>query len=211
VADASSAAIRPTGGAIAPTFVDAKSKLIPFYLTNPQASAMNIASITIGGDFYGEFRIFGTQCGATLGPHKTCKISVQYQPVNATTARAEIDVSADLAVAPVPLWGNGVQVRALPDALAFADQAVGTTSAAKTITLTNNQTRYLLIKEVVVTGEFAKAASSTCGAKLGIGKSCTIAVTFTPTGTGARAGTLTIHGGTEISPVSIPLAGNGVE
>lgn len=211
VADASSSAVWPTGGAFDPTFIGAKSKLIPFYLTNPQATAMNISGISIGGDFYGEFHIFSSNCGATLGAGKTCKIAVQYQPVNPTTARAELDVSADFAAAAVPLWGNGVQVRALPDMLAFADQGVGTTSAAKTITLTNSQTRYLVIKEVVVTGDFAKDASSTCGAKLAIGKSCTIAVTFTPTGTGARAGTLTIHGGTEISPVSIPLAGNGVE
>jgi hypothetical protein len=212
VADASSAAVWPTGGTFAPTYLGAKSAIEIFYLTNPQSTAMNISGIAIGGDLSGEFHITGTSCGATLGAHHTCKINVQYQPVNPTTARAEIDVSADLAVAPVPLWGNGTQVRALPAALAFGDEAVGTGSALQTIKLQNGAPRILAIKGIAASGDFAIDPSSTCpqDGKLAMGKSCNIVVQFTPTAAGARTGSLVVHGATEIDPVAVALGGNGI-
>ncbi|HWA92482.1 MAG TPA: choice-of-anchor D domain-containing protein [Rhizomicrobium sp.] len=211
VADTGAAAVWPTGGAFAPTYLGTKSAIQVFYLTNPQAVAMNIASIAIGGDFYGEFHISGGTCGAVLNPRHTCKINVQYQPVNPTTARAEIDVTADLAVVPVPLWGNGTQVRTLPAALSFGDQQVGTASATQTIKLQNTEPHYLAIKEIVLSGDFALDPATTCpsSGKLALGKSCNIVVGFSPTATGARSGAVVVHGAAQIDPVSVSLSGNG--
>ena len=73
--------------------------------------------------------------------------------------------------------------------LAFGNVAVGTTSAAQTLTLHNTGTAALTGITVVVTAPFSRpagAAGGTCGATLaGGGATCTINVVFSPTATGA--------------------------
>ena len=121
-------------------------------------------------------------------------------------------IDPNVGVVPVPLWGVGTLVKAAPAALAFADQAVGTTSAPMLLTVTNNQGQAFKIVQAVATGDFALDPSGSCkttGGMLKVGKSCTIAITFAPSATGARTGSLTVHGGTAISPVAVSLSGNG--
>jgi hypothetical protein len=212
VADASSSAVWPTGGVFGPTMVGGKTMSKAFYLTNPQSTAMNISGISIGGDVSGEFSIPSTTCGASLSAHRSCRINVIYRPQNATTARAELDVAADFPAVPVPLWGNGVNVRAMPGSLVFADQGVGTGSAGQIVTVQNKQNAMFTIKDVQLTGDFVMAPDSTCaaGGKVKMGKSCTVDVVFTPTTPGPRTGTLIVHGLTEMDPVAILLGGTGV-
>jgi len=207
VADASSVAVTPTGGVFPPTYMGSRSLVQQFILTNPQSSPASITSITTQGAF-----VAGNNCGATLNAHKTCHINVYFQPDTVGTDRGELDVAADFTVAPVPLWGIGTQVRGTPNALSFADQAVGTASAPMTVTLENDQPFGMGIDQIVASGDFAVDPSTTCpssGHMLKSGKSCTIAVTFTPTATGARGGGLVVHGGTAIDPVTVSLSGNG--
>ena len=44
-----------------------------------------------------------------------------------------------------------------------------------------------------------------------MGSSCSLNVTFTPTQTGARTGTLTIASSDPASPITVPLTGNGLQ
>jgi hypothetical protein len=39
---------------------------------------------------------------------------------------------------------------------------------------------------------------------------CNIVVTFTPSALGTRSGSITVHGGTNVDPVTVSLGGNGV-
>jgi hypothetical protein len=207
VADASSAAVTATGGVFPPTFMGMHSLVQQFVLTNPQASPITISGITTQGAFTAT-----NNCGTTLNAHKTCHINVTFQPDTVGTDRGELDVAASVTVTPVPLWGIGTEVRETPNALSFPDQAVGTTSAPMTVTLENGQPTALGISEIVASGDFTLDPSTTCpsnGHMLKPGLSCTIAVTFTPTVTGARSGGLVVHGGTAIDPVTVSLSGNG--
>jgi len=214
VTDESSAALLPTGAAFDPTALGSRSAIKAVTLTNPQPATLTIDAITVADDFNGDFHISGSTCGATLGPRHSCKVSVYYQPTTASTARAALRVSASMPVTDAPLWGNGTQVRALPAALAFGDETAGLTSAPQTVKLTNGQAGALNIREIAATGDFATDASSTCpltGGKLGAGKTCTIAVTFTPGAAGPRSGALVVHvPGVAVDPSTIPLAGNGI-
>lgn len=211
VADASSSAVWPTGGIFGPTFVGNKTMPKAFYLANPQSVAMNIASVSIGGDSFGEFHITGTTCGATLAAHHTCKISVQYQPVNPTTARAELDVSADFAAVPVPLWGNGVNVHATPASVDFGDASLGSGGMA-TVTIENKQSTAFVVKEVEFTGDFHMVDTTclTITHQIKAGKSCFFHVAFQATALGPRTGALILHGTTEMDPVAVAFRGNGV-
>ena len=207
VADSSTAGVTPTGGTFPPTFMGAKSLVQQFILTNPQSSPIAISSITTQGAFS-----VMHNCGTTLLAHKTCHLNVFFLPDAVGTNRGELDVAASVTVAPVPLWGIGTQVRGTPNALVFADQGVSTTSAPMSVTLENDQPAGIAISQIVASGDFAVDPSTTCptnGHMLKSGKSCTIAVTFTPTTTGARSGGLVVHGSTAIDPVTVSLAGNG--
>lgn len=207
VADASSAAVTPTGGVFPPTYMGSRSLVQQFILTNPQSSSLSISSITTQGAFTAS-----NNCGATLNPHKTCHINVTFQPDTVGTNRGELDVAASATVTPVPLWGIGTQVHETPNALVFADQSVGTTSAPMTVTLENDQPAGMGIAQIVASGDFALDPSTTCpsnGHMIKSGQTCTIAVTFAPTATGARTGSLVVHGGTAIDPVTVSLSGNG--
>lgn len=206
VADTSSAALYPTGGAFEPVAIGNHSTYHQFFLTNPNATAMDISAISVEE---GDFAVQGTTCGASLGAHKSCRITVLFRPTAAGTSRSELDVVGSLTVVPVPLWGIGALVHAAPSALSFPDTALGDTSAPLVVRLTNNRNVAEPIYEIVAGGDFAVDASTTCiaGAKLKKGGSCNIAVTFAPTGSGTRTGTLIVHGQSAEDPTTIGLSG----
>jgi hypothetical protein len=97
----------------------------------------------------------------------------------------------------------------VPGALAFvAPQLVGTTSAPQPLTIYDLGTDVLMVSSVTVSGDFA-VESNNCGTVPASGGSCTIQVTFTPTMTGTRNGTLTITGSPAGSLQSVVLTGAG--
>ncbi|PYU92591.1 MAG: hypothetical protein DMG25_11805, partial [Acidobacteria bacterium] len=97
-----------------------------------------------------------------------------------------------------------------PTSLTFANQTVGTTSAAQFSTLTNSGSTTITIGGITISGDFALAGLGTCGTSLAAGSSCTISVNFTPTATGTRTGTVTVNDSATGSPQTISLAGSGV-
>jgi Abnormal spindle-like microcephaly-assoc'd, ASPM-SPD-2-Hydin/Cep192 domain 4 len=98
-----------------------------------------------------------------------------------------------------------------PSSLTFAAQAVGTTSAGQTVTLTNNQSATLNITKIFGSGadpgDFG--VSSNCGSTVAAGGSCTITVTFKPTTTGTRTATLNVSDDASNSPQQVSLTGTG--
>src|SRR5436309_2299639 len=89
----------------------------------------------------------------------------------------------------------GGSVTLSPNSLTFANQAVGTTSTAQAVTLSNSENVALSISSIAITGtnsgDFAQ--TNNCGTSLAANSSCTINVTFTPTATGSRTATLSVN------------------
>src|SRR5207247_2449976 len=84
-----------------------------------------------------------------------------------------------------------------PTSLDFGNQLLATTSAPMTVTLTNTGAAALTINSFAPSGDFAAtstgaSACPTSPATLAAGANCTINVTFTPTASGARTGTLSL-------------------
>jgi len=105
---------------------------------------------------------------------------------------------------------SGPAVTLTPASLKFAKRLVGTTSAVKNVTLKNSGNATLNISGIGISGDFALATSTKpCGATLAVGKSCKIAVTFTPTQKGTRTGDVTITDNAPGSPQQVPLTGTG--
>jgi len=154
-------------------------------------------------------------CGTTLGPSPaSCTISVTFTPGAVGTLTGSISITDNGSTSPqtIKLTGTGkaptVVVTATPTSETFAKQIVGTTSAAKTVTLKNTGTGPTSIS-FGTTGDFAETAG-TCTDMLGPSPaSCTVMVTFTPTATGALSGTLTITDAATNSPQTVKLTGTG--
>lgn len=209
VVDTSHASLVPTGLAFEPTFIGSHSAIKSVILHNPQSTAISISGMSVA---YGPFQITGTTCDVTLQPHRNCKVNVAYFPTFAGSERGELDVTTSLTTDPVPLWGVGTQVRVTPTSLSFSDQQMSTTSAPQMLLFRNSQRHFFTVGQIVATGDFALDPSTTCpvhGGKVLKASTCNIVVTFTPTGTGPRSGTVLVHGGTSVDPVTVTLSGNG--
>lgn len=102
----------------------------------------------------------------------------------------------------------GAAIVVYPGSLTFVSQNVSSTSAPQTVTVTNDGTAVLDMTGITVSGDFAE--TTTCGTTLASDASCTISVTFTPTGSGTRIGNLTITNNTLSSPYLVSLSGTGV-
>jgi hypothetical protein len=97
-----------------------------------------------------------------------------------------------------------------PTSLAFGNVAVGYTSAAKTLTLSNTGTAAAIGIDSVFSSTLFTQSGGTCGTTLAAGATCTINVVFSPTATGAASGTLTIFANVVVTGSPVALTGTGV-
>lgn len=103
----------------------------------------------------------------------------------------------------------GQTVTLTPSTLTFSGQAVGTTTAAKTVTVKNtSKTATLDITSIVSSGEFA--FTSTCGSTLAAGASCTLSVTSTPETVGTIDGAITLTDNAAPGTQVVSLTGKGL-
>ncbi len=82
-----------------------------------------------------------------------------------------------------------------PTSLAFGNETINTTSAPRTVTLTNAGSAAASVSFVAINGaNFAEfAQTNDCPSVIAAGASCTFVVTFTPTATGDRIALLVIN------------------
>jgi len=106
---------------------------------------------------------------------------------------------------------SGPNATLSPTSLTFSTQAIGTTSAAKPVTLKNTGTASLTISSIAITGINAGdfAQTHTCGSLLAAGASCKISVKFKPTMSGTRTAALSIRDNAAGSPQKVTLSGIG--
>jgi uncharacterized repeat protein (TIGR03803 family) len=114
-------------------------------------------------------------------------------------------------------WGTVFRLAVAPAVtlsttlLKFGNEALNETSTAKGVTLKNNGTALLTISGVTLAGSFSISSDKCTGATLGLGSTCKITVTFTPTVLGPLTGTLTFADNAANSPQSVSLSGTGVD
>ncbi len=211
------AGVVPTSLTFAAQSVNTTSAAQTVTLSNTGTSALIINSLTFSGANTGDFAQTNN-CpigGAGLAIAGTCTINVTFTPAALGARSASLAIASSDPVNPtlfVPMTGTGIAPVAgvAPTALVFANQGVTTTSAAQTVTLSNTGTAVLLNIVIGATGDFA-VQSTTCGTTLANGATCAINVTFTPTATGLRTGTLTVASSDPFNPsLTVALSGTGV-
>ncbi|HEV2350470.1 MAG TPA: FG-GAP-like repeat-containing protein [Terriglobia bacterium] len=98
-----------------------------------------------------------------------------------------------------------------PSSLTFSNQAIGTTSRAQTVTLTNTGSLDLTISSIVSSGDFTQTNNCPVSpATLAANANCTINPTFTPSAAGTRTGSVIITDNAPGSPQSVSLSGSGI-
>ncbi|MGO9270105.1 MAG: choice-of-anchor D domain-containing protein [Terriglobia bacterium] len=110
-------------------------------------------------------------------------------------------------------WGSGTTPSPIATlqhgGLAFGNQAVGTTSSAQTVRLTNSGRGTLSITSIGFTGTNAHqfAQTNSCGSSLSAGASCAISVTFAPTAVFSPSASLTVTDNAFSSPQTLIVSG----
>lgn len=148
-----------------------------------------------------------------LAAHGSCTVSVTYTPTGLFAEAGTLTLTDSAGNSPqtVTMTGTGVaQFTLSATTFAFANQATGTTSAAKTVTLTNNTSSPVAFSSFGSTGANFAQSATTCAASLNGHSSCTISYKFLPTAATADSITVQIADGASNSPQSVTLTGTGV-
>jgi hypothetical protein len=147
-------------------------------------------------------------CPPVLVAATTCLVNVTFVPTQGGVQTGTITISDSAPGSPhvVNLTGTGLAPVAVvsPATLTFAGQAVGTSSAAQQVTLTNSGTADLNITHIALTGDFSE--KNNCGSM----QPCQISVVFSPTASGNRTGVLSITDNAPGSPHTVSLSGEGL-
>jgi len=182
-------------------------------LTNVGTTALTISSIAVTGAEAADFPETGTTCGSSLAAAASCTVSLTFKPTTTGARSANLTVTDNASGSPqqVPLSGTGTTAELTPTSLSFGSVKVGTTSAAKTVTLKNVGTTAITISSITIAGTEAGDFGETngCGSSLAASASCTISVTFKPTTTGNRSATLKVTDSAAGSPQQVGLSGTG--
>lgn len=215
--------LTPTSLTFPSTAVGATSAAKTITVKNSGGGLLSIYGIEISGT---DYKSFGgtTTCPfapATLAAGGTCKVSLTFAPAAAGNLTAQLSILDNATGTPqtAALTGTGTAaapvVSLTPKSLTFPSTKVGSTSAAKVVTLKNTGKGTLNIKSggITITGtnksSFTK--TTTCGATVAAGASCTISVKFKPAAAGALTATLNVADNAAGSPQSVSLAGTGAK
>ena len=175
-------------------------------VSNPTGSAAAVSSIAATGDFSQT-----NTCGSSIAANGSCTVSVKFAPTATGARTGTLTVNAGGVTNTVSLTGTGTApgpvLNAAPASLSFAGTDVGSSSAAQAVTVTNSGTSAASVSGVSVTGDFSQ--TNNCSS-VATGSSCTVNVTFKPTASGPRTGTLTVASNANNSPATVSLTGSGI-
>lgn len=188
-------------------------KLPPSTAWGARTQTLSVLGSTDGSSF----STIAGSAGYTFDPNANNNtVTITFAATTARYVRVNITANTGWPAGQVsdfevfPASGGGAPspvLSASPSALTYPSQTVATTSAAQAVTVTNTGTAAASMASVGITGDFAQG--NNCGASLAAGASCTVSVTFTPTASGTRSGTLTINSNASNNPVTVALSGTG--
>jgi len=196
------------------------SKTMSVTVVNHTTGPITLTGTSIGGANRGAFAVTGGSCplpSGSLAASSSCTYAVTFTPgaESAESGTLSIGVAQDPNDGPpaVSLNGTGVTpLTVLPASLAFGTVNEGSTSAARTVTVTNLGGAAVSLSEGISgPSDFKVTTGGTCGVTLaGGGAHCTYVLKFTPSTVGAESATLAVRAsGDGASPHDVSLSGTG--
>ena len=209
-------AMSPASHSYGSVTIGASSVSQTYTVTNKGLGASGPVSVAITGANAGDFTENSTTCGGPVAAGSSCTVTVTFKPSATGTRTATLTATASPGGSVTAALSGAGAAKALlaisPSSFDYGQVVPGAASAAKTYTVTNNGLAPSGTLTVVLGGTGAAdfvLDSTTCGAKLAVGASCTVQVHFAPAATGAADATLSATaspGGT----ATATLAGTGV-
>ena len=186
-------------------------------VTNNGTANLVISAIALSGTNSSEFSFTSSTLPITVAPNTTTTVNVTFSPTSTGSKAATLTFTDNAGSSPqaVSLAGIAVApaITIAPTSLTFANQNVGSSSAAQPIQITNSGTANLNITALSFTGtnpsDFTMTGP-TLPASIPPNGSVTVNVKFAPTASGARSGSLSITDNATGSPHLVPLSGTGV-
>ena len=197
-------------------------------LTNGGTVPFDFSSIVVGGPQAADFTLASgpNACvaGGTLAPGASCTLYASFTAggTGARNATLTITDAGTGNAVPLVLGGVGIPLGAanvtpLPVSLAFGAQTLGTTSASRTVVLTNGGGAAFTVSTLSILGsqpgDFALGSGANACAQgsvlaAGVG-TCTLYVTFTPLASGTRSASVTLADTGAGLTVAVPVGGAG--
>ena len=183
-------------------------------VTNHQTQPVTLSE-SFSGSNAADFSITAGTCTATLAAKTACSITVSFTPGALGTESATLSVAADpdsRSPHTVTLsTGATIPATVAPLTLAYGTLTSKTSPKTENVTVTNLSGFSLPLSESISgtnQSDFT-VTGGTCSSTLTADSSCTIAVTFTPTGGGsAESASIAVNVGSDpSSPYSISLTG----
>jgi uncharacterized repeat protein (TIGR03803 family) len=198
---------------------DGSSKTKSITVHNYQTNAVSLTlPPAFSGPNAGDFSVTGGTCTSTLAAKSTCTLIVTYAPTALGTEAASMTVTDS----PDPLGpyavafttGPTIPATVTPAAtLAFGTLTARAPTKTKDVTVTNLSGSSLSVSESITGSNASDFAvnGGTCDSTVAANSSCTIAVTFTPTGGGSpeSASIAVTVGSDPDSPHNISMTGTG--
>ena len=194
-----SVALQPATITFPNTTVRASSATQTVTVTNNGSVATALQTPTVSGDF----SITANTCGTSIAPSATCTFGVVFTPTASGPRTGTVQLVDSNGTHTLPLTGNGIAGIATlaPNSITFPTTPLNGLSPVRTVTVSNTGNGPLQIGAVTVSGDFAE--TDTCGnTTLASGGNCTVSVTFSPTRSGARSGTLVVASNSNGAPGS---------
>jgi len=168
--------------------LEGQSETLALTLTNAGSDPVVLGTIAVSGQDSSAFSTNTDGCsGTSLPAGSHCSVKLAFSPTTTGTKDAQLEVSQSIngsaqGMIAVHLLGNSIsnaKVVFSASALAYSNQAVGTTSTPQSVNLTNSGTGPLTVNSITVTGDFSE--TNNCSATVSAGGSCNINVVFAPT------------------------------
>lgn len=201
----------PTSVSFPPTQVGGVSPPVMVTISNVGVGPLSVSAVEIVGSGYA---VGSQSCtSAPVAPSGSCTISITFAPGTAGNVVATLRLISNAPTSPtlIGLTGEGTALAvgtlaATPATLDFGTREVGTTTAAQSIVVANAGSATVAVTGVTASGDYAQANNCTT---LATGETCTISITFTPTATGPRPGSVSVASNASNSPLTVNLAGTG--
>ncbi len=193
---AAAISISPAARSYGSVAMGAMSAPLTFTVTNTGGQVSGVPAVTLTGAGASAFQLAGSTCTLTLAPGGSCDLQVRFAPTAIGIATATIGVTASPGGAvSATVTGDGIAAGGLviiPSSYGFPTTTVGDPTAAQTLTVQNTGEATTGPITLSVTGPNAAefTIDSTTCTTLVADATCTVTLTFSPLGIGARTATL---------------------
>jgi F5/8 type C domain/Abnormal spindle-like microcephaly-assoc'd, ASPM-SPD-2-Hydin len=180
------------------------------------AWAARTQTLSVLGSLDGStFSTIVASAGYTFDPASGNTVTISFPAANARYVRVNITANtgwpagqlSDLEVFATTGGTGSATLATSPTSLSFASTTVGAASATQSITVSNTGTAAATVSSVSTSGDYSQ--TNTCPTSIAAGASCVVTVTFRPTASGTRTGSLTVTSNATNSPTAVVLSGTG--